>query len=194
MPAPALVRMTIRGLWPDHNPLRRASDRAEAVLVGVLLVMFLALAPITAVLGASWAARAGAQALAAQHGGRYQVTATLLADARYQGYGWPGSMVQARWTAPDGARRTGAVNAPVGTRRGATVRIWTDHSGQVLTEPMRASQVASQSALAAVVAPVTLAFLLAAAGMVGHQLLERRRLAAWEADWRATGPQWTRQR
>jgi hypothetical protein len=36
--------------------------------------------------------------------------------------------------------------------------------------------------------------MLLAAGQLAHFLLGRRRLAAWDAEWRATGPQWTRQR
>jgi hypothetical protein len=32
------------------------------------------------------------------------------------------------------------------------------------------------------------------AGQLARVALDRRRLAAWDAQWRATGPQWTRQR
>jgi hypothetical protein len=37
-----------------------------------------------------------------------------------------------------------------------------------------------------------LGLLLLCAGMVAHSRLERRRLATWDAEWRVTGPQWTR--
>jgi hypothetical protein len=47
--------------------------------------------------------------------------------------------------------------------------------------------------LAAAVAPVVLGLLLFT-GQLTHFLLGRRRLAAWDAEWRATGPQWTGQR
>jgi hypothetical protein len=36
--------------------------------------------------------------------------------------------------------------------------------------------------------------LLAAAGMLARRALDRRRLRAWEAEWRASGPQWSGQR
>ena len=39
----------VRGLWPDRNPLRRTMDRAEALVVGGLVVVFLAGAPLAAV-------------------------------------------------------------------------------------------------------------------------------------------------
>ena len=39
----------LRGLWPDRNPLRWTIDRIEAVVVGGLVVAFLAGAPLAAV-------------------------------------------------------------------------------------------------------------------------------------------------
>jgi hypothetical protein len=48
--------------------------------------------------------------------------------------------------------------------------------------------------LAAAVAPVVLGLILLCTGQLAHYLLGRRRLAAWDAEWRATGPQWSRQR
>jgi hypothetical protein len=41
---------------------------------------------------------------------------------------------------------------------------------------------------------VALGYLLPCAGLLACGLLGRRRLAAWDADWRATEPQWTRRR
>jgi hypothetical protein len=45
-----------------------------------------------------------------------------------------------------------------------------------------------------VLAPVSLGLLLAGAGLLAHGVLGRRRMAAWDADWQATGPQWTKHR
>ena len=33
--------------------------------------------------------------------------------------------------------------------------------------------------------------LLLAAGVLARRMLDRRRLRAWEAEWRASGPQWS---
>jgi hypothetical protein len=38
-----------RGWWPGRNPQRRASDRIEAVIVGLLVAGFLAGAPVLGV-------------------------------------------------------------------------------------------------------------------------------------------------
>jgi hypothetical protein len=31
-------------------------------------------------------------------------------------------------------------------------------------------------------------------GALGRRALDKRRMAAWDADWRATGPRWTARR
>jgi hypothetical protein len=69
--------------------------------------------------------------------------------------------------------------------------VWADAAGRLTGPPL---QVRGQAFLAAVLAPVLLGEMLLAAGQLAHFLLGRRRLAAWDAAWRATGPQWTRQR
>jgi hypothetical protein len=81
---------------------------------------------------------------------------------------------------------------PGGAGGGSTVRVWVDASGGLVGPPLRHAQVIGQMALAALLAPVGLGLLLVCAGMVACGRLERRRLAAWDADWRVTGPQWTR--
>ena len=42
------VARTARELWPDHNPLRRGSDRAEAGIVALLIGAFLLGTPLIA--------------------------------------------------------------------------------------------------------------------------------------------------
>ena len=66
-------------------------------------------------------------------------------------------------------------------------------AGGLTGPPAQPLQVRDLAALAAIVAPVVLGLMLLRAGELAHYLLGRRRLAVWEADWRATGPQWTRQ-
>lgn len=187
------LRNWIRGLWPDRNLLRRGSDRAEAALIAALLVAFLAGAPLAVLLTGRSAIAVGTRAEQAGRGGDFQVSAVLLQQAPYQDFGWPYSPAEARWTAPDGSRHTGDISAPSGAPRGTTVRVWIDRSGAVAGEPVQAAQVASQ-AQAAAAAPFMLAFLLLTAGALARRYLNRRRLAAWESDWRATGPQWSHQR
>jgi hypothetical protein len=40
---------------------------------------------------------------------------------------------------------------------------------------------------------ILLATVLGAVASVGQWLLDRRRIAGWEADWNCVGPQWTKE-
>lgn len=181
---------------PDRNPLRRASDRAEALLLAALLLLFLAVAPVVAVTARGWAAAAGRPA--AGTGTAHHVTAVLLRNApvlprpMFQGSEVP--MVLARWVAPDGTARTGMVYARGGTPAGQTVETWINASGQGVNAPPSARDKAISETLVALLAVVAVGLVLVGAGLAGHRLIERRRLAAWDVSWSATGPQWTGRR
>jgi hypothetical protein len=56
----------VRGLWPDRNPLRRTMDRAEAIIMGGLIVAFLAGAPLAAVAAGHAACSLGSRTAHAQ--------------------------------------------------------------------------------------------------------------------------------
>jgi hypothetical protein len=182
----------LRGLWPDRNPLRRAADRMEAAVLAGLLAAFAVGAPLAALFAGHWSYAVGLRVERAQQSTWHQVPAVLLADAPYPGYSGYGMDVRARWTARNGVRRSGVISVPGGARAGRTVPVWVDASGGLAGPPLRHAQVIGQVALAALLAPVGLGLLLLCAGMVAHYRMERRRLAAWDAEWRVTGPQWTR--
>jgi hypothetical protein len=190
----ARATRVVRGLSPDRNPLRRTVDRVEGVLMGGLAVAFLAGSPLAAVAAGHATYSYGARAAYAQQAAWHQVPAVLLAAAPTYAYTGYEPVVQAQWTAPDGLRRTGEVPAPPGAWAGTTVRVWVDAVGRLTGPPLQPLQVRSQAALAAIVAPVALGLVLLCAGQLAHYLLGRRRLGAWEAEWQATGPRWTRQR
>jgi hypothetical protein len=184
----------VRGLWPDRNPLRRTLDRVEAVIVAGLAIAFLAGAPLAAVTAAHVAAAIGARTAQAQRSW-HRLPAVLLADVPGSGYGRSGPVARARWAAPGGRARTGTVSAPPGARAGSTVLVWADASGNMAkAPPLRLAQVNDHAVLAAAAASVVLGYLLACVGLLACGALGRRRLAAWDADWRATEPRWTRRR
>ena len=132
----------------------------------------------------------------AEHASRRQVPAVLLARAppyASGGYG-AGPEVMARWPVPGRAARTGEVPPPAGAKAGTTVMVWIDTSGRLTGLPLSHASVVARAALAAGLAPAALGLLLLCAGTLAHRALDKRRLAAWAADWRATGPQWTSRR
>jgi len=181
-----------RGWRPDRNPLRRRSDRAETLILGLLLAAFLAGAPLMAHAAASWTYATSAREAHAQQAALHQVPATLLEPA--QPVGLYSAEANARWRAPDGHMMTGQVPVPVGAAAGSTVVVWTNQAGQLTASPLDAGQVASRADLSEVLAVAGLAVALMVVGRLAHWALNRRRLAAWDADWLANGPRWSQRR
>ena len=100
-------------------------------------------------------------------------------------------LVPARWTAPDGTSRTGQVHAPANAVAGSTVPVWIDRSGRPVPSPLQRSDVVDGIVLAASLAAGAVAVVLAVLGFLVRWVLDRRRLAAWDARWAVTGPHWT---
>jgi hypothetical protein len=188
----------LRGLLPDRNPLRRGSDRAEVAVLCGLLAAFLVGAPFAAHAVGSWTNSRSLRIQHAQSAAWHQVRATLLQAAPdWNGYGsGPGAAPEtmARWKAPDGQVRTGAVYVPSGAAVGGTVMVWTDRAGQLTGPPLQSSQIAARADLNEALAVWALAVTLIVIGWLAHWMLDRRRLAAWDADWLATAPRWSPRR
>ncbi|MFI5064710.1 MAG: hypothetical protein ACHP9Z_12125 [Streptosporangiales bacterium] len=165
--------------------------------MAALIVMFLTGTPVAALAAAGWAGAGSLRAERAQ-ARWHRVPAVLLqnapepAHAMFQASLDP--LARARWTAPGGAPRAGDVYAPGGARAGTIVMVWTDGSGRLAGVPLQRADMAAREALAGLLAAALVAAALAAAGALACRALDRQRLAAWDADWSETGPQWTGQR
>src|SRR5262249_50284311 len=116
---------TVRGWWPDRNPLRRRCDRAEAALVTVLVAVFLAGAPLLAPSAGWWAHDSGPRAGHALLARWHRVPA-VLRTATIQRWAPSPAMAWAEWTAPGGVKHTGQVLVPAGLAAGAVVPVWVD--------------------------------------------------------------------
>lgn len=185
----------LRGWRFDRNPLRRDTDRAETIIILVLLAAFGCAAWFGAHTAASWSAAGTVREMQAQQSSFRQVRAVLLdRPVSTSVYGANlGPQAQARWTAPDGSKHTGFVAAPSDAPIGSTVLIWVDHSGNQVT-PLQPDQAALRSDMAATVTVGVMGVAALLLGVTVHRALDRRRLAAWDADWLATGPRWTTRR
>jgi hypothetical protein len=186
----------LRGRRLDRNPLRRGSDRAETVVLGALLAAFLAAAPFTAHAAGSWAHASAVRDAHAQRASLHQVTATLLGAAPVlSSYGSAANFaVEARWRAPDGRVRTGELLVTATTAAGHSARIWIDRTGRLTGPPLGRDQVTGRAQLAVGVAVGGLAVLLITAAWLVRRGIDRRRMAAWDADWLANGPRWSPRR
>jgi len=184
-----------RRLGLDHNPLRRRSDVIEGWLLPAAAVMFLFAGPL---LGAVVGLRVHSDNIATQRAERAwrQVPAVLLQAA-------PGPMVsdngantwlvwtEARWLV-GGSPRVGIVPAAAGTKDGATVLVWLDRAGEVQEPPLSPGGASDRVMIAISFALAALAVFLTGLVLLGRRLLDRHRLAGWEAAWLAVGPQWSR--
>lgn len=181
----------LREFWPDRNPLRRRWDRAETVILGGLLAAFLIGGSLAALGAGRWAYEGALQARHAEQAAVHQVPAVMLTSATPALAGLD-TMARAWWRAPDGVRRTGQVYPPAGSTAGTTVRVWVDADGWQATPPLETAQVQGQGVLASVLTVMAVAALLWGAGLAVHVAADRRRMAAWDEEWRATGPKWSR--
>lgn len=193
----------IRGLWRwRHNPLRRATDLAEAWMALVGLLLILVVAPLIGSLVGSLAQDTLQRSVREQREARHLVTATVVRkldravldpdpdtssarDAR--------SRVLADWTAPDGTAQHGPVTTILNTpRKGDHFTLWTDRHGRVVARPLDSATATTHAVLAGFGAA------LLAAGLVdtGRRLvlwrMVRRRYARWDRAWDRAGPDWGR--
>ncbi|MFJ9175975.1 hypothetical protein [Streptomyces sp. NPDC102360] len=180
------------------NPLRRRSDAVEgwaALLLGLLALL---VAPAAGA-AAGWAAHDDAAGHArAQVAQRQQVRAKLVEDAPDYVPSQSGVQdsvtypVKVRWT--DDGRGTIVATAPVpaGLERGDRTTVWLDRSGRVTTEPWGSEAIWARALTAAFLVAFTTATLALLARFLLRRVLDHRRLAAWEYDWRRVGPEWSR--
>ena len=188
-----------RRLWLGKSPLHRRTDRIEAWITAGLLAVFLAGAPLSWIGAGRWVQHGGEREQRAQQSW-HQTPAVLLQNAPdlpryYFRMSWaPPVTAVARWILPGGREQVGQVSVPPGTRTGRTVRVWVDGAGRPTGPPLFPSVLANREFSAEVLGPLALAVLLLGLGRLIRWMMDRRRLAGWEADWDFTGPRWTKHR
>ena len=179
-----------RTLGLDGNPLRRRTDKIAAFLGVLLVAAFLIGAPVVARAAIGWVSRVAAaeqQAMRSWH----QVPAVVQKAAPAPA-AWEVSWVPARWTAPGGRPRTGQIPVSDAVAAGQTIRLWVDAAGTPTGPPPGQAPVELDDVATAAVAVVALGIVLLCLMGAGRFLLDRRRLAGWEAAWADVGPQWTK--
>jgi hypothetical protein len=192
------LRRRVR-LWAglERSPLCRPCDRREARLYVLLTLVFLLAVPLAAWGAGAAVYRTSAHTEQAEQSNRVLVDAVLLAEARPVGVGFaamPQVPVPAQWTAADGSQRSGAILVGVTAPAGAVVPIWTDRAGNIAEPPRDRDQTTMRTSVAAIVAGFGLAMLLGCARMGVRCAFNRRRMAAWDAEWSQVAPRWTEHR
>jgi hypothetical protein len=191
------IGRSLRRIGFDHNPVRRCSDRVEAIVWAGLVVVFLVGAPVVTTVVCHGVYVAGFRAGRTQAPAWHRVSAQVL-HVTPMSTAWrhpvQPALLSLRWARPDGSSQTGEVARAGDVVAGGTVTVWTDQQGRLAHPPLPRAQVADQAIRAAVATPVALALLLVAVGGVVSLILDKRRLAGWEADWAVVEPQWTGRR
>ena len=72
--------------------------------------------------------------------------------------------------------------------------VWIDKAGQLTARPLSRTDVFERVIEAVAVTAVALILLLSAISGAASLVLDRHRLARWEADWLAVESQWTKRR
>jgi hypothetical protein len=191
------TRRIRRRIGRPRNPLRRTSDRIQALLTFLVIMTVLMIAPWAGWWAGRTTYRDEMRAIAWERQHRFQVVAVLLEDADLPvgnpSDGVPPLTMQtsARWTGPGDVIHTGKVVAEVGKRAQSSMPIWIDEHGAVAAPPVGRHPVTG----------AVLAALLVVAGVAGgltgmHRIavwwLDRRRLRSWQAEWLVVEPQWSR--
>jgi hypothetical protein len=173
----------------DRNPLRRATDRLETALLAALIIAFAAGTPFAALSVGAWVHAHAQREQRAQVASERRVPAVV----RYVVQPTTGDLandvlVSARWTAPDGEPVTADVFGPSGIAAGDTVPVWITRDGLVANPPLRDSQISGQAELAVAGSAVAGVLLLSIACVATCQVLDRRRMASWAAEWQEADP------
>ncbi|MCZ4122754.1 Rv1733c family protein [Streptomyces sp. H39-S7] len=179
-------------LWRwRRNPLRRGSDVAEAWLVLVAGVLLVAGAPAV---GAATAVGVQA-AMLRESRDWHRTTAVLTKDAPstatpYKENGQVRATV--RWTASDGALRTGRALVEPDTRSGTRTTVWLDEHGALRNPPSSPGVAAAQGIGFGALAATGAGLLVLGGRWAVRVRLDRHRAAEWESEWVVVAPQWGR--
>jgi hypothetical protein len=186
-------------LWAglEQSPLCRPCDRLEARLRALLVLVFVLAVPLAAWAAGAAVYRVSARTEQAERSDRVLVHAELLAEARPIGVGFaavPQVPVPAQWTAADGSQHSGAILVGMTAPAGAVVPIWTDRAGNITEPPRDRDQTTMRTSVAAIAAGSGLALLLYGGWLALRRAFNRRRMAAWDAEWCQVAPRWPERR
>jgi hypothetical protein len=185
-----------RWLALDHNPLRRPADRLEVVLRLIVLIVILAGVPLASIGAGRAVDHMSIRQAHAEQAADHQVAAVLIQSAPAHGSPDPYTGIQiawvaARWVAANGTIHYGSVLAAAGAGKGSTIALWTNASGAATDPPETHGDIVSNVFVVSTSTALMLIVALVGLQGLGRCLLDRRRMTAWETEWRSTGPRWT---
>ncbi|WP_227981362.1 hypothetical protein [Nocardia spumae] len=184
-PSP-VVRLWRSGPWTT-NPLMRISDRVEAVIRMLAVLVVLAAVPVSAAMGTAHYTDAAAQ-IRADNAAKTRVTAIIVDDpirttTTATELSAQRTDATVRWT-HDG--RSGTATAPVAdaARRGEQTTIWLGPDGRMTTAPLPGDTAAVRGIGLGVASFAEITGLAVTVVAATAWLFEARRRAALAREWR----------
>ncbi|MGR3936008.1 Rv1733c family protein [Streptomyces sp. BRA346] len=189
-PHPPLLGRPARG----RNPLRRRTDRVQSWF-SLLFLLVLALGlPMAAVSAGNAAHASQMRVVHDQEATRHQITARLAETPP----GGPGQseatelrMAKVSWTGDDGARHAGVATVPGDADAGTEVRVWVGPDGDLAQPPTSPSTARTMGWFTGMLTAAAVAGAAFAGRARVRQVLDRRRYAQWEAEWKVVEPAWS---
>jgi hypothetical protein len=161
-----------------RNPLVRAIDRVEALVLVFAVVVSLLVAPIAAAVGtAIYDSRRHIYADQAQT--QRMVTATVIDDGTSQISRSKTLTAHARWFV-DGAEHTGTIKTRHVVKPGDSLDIWVDQRGNQVGPPTKSAVAEGVAAALAIWLTVAMAATALFAGI--RAVINRARHATWQRD------------
>jgi hypothetical protein len=178
----------------DDNPMRRYVDKLESAVAVSLVIAFLVAGPLLAIVGVRAVGTAGVREQRAQS--KWQPVGAVLTQSAGAGLiGLDGdfdtSWVTAKWTAPDGALRSGIVPVELNAKAGQRLTIWVTPAGELTPPKLTNAALVDREVTAAIAVLAGLALLLSMTAWAVRVLANRRRIADWTKAWEAIGPRWS---
>ncbi len=172
--------------WPillrllGRDPLVRTTDRIEALVFVLAVVVSLLAAPFTAAAGTA-VYDSSRHIYAEQAHTRHTVTATVTDVPATQILRTGTITVSARWIA-GGAEHTGAVETQSTTKTGDTSEIWVDGTGAQVPAPTPTTRAAAEAAMGALVMWICVAAIAATLFTATRAVCDRIRFTQWQHD------------
>lgn len=193
-PRPGQVRRRV-GL--DGNPMRRTVDRVEVWATLVLLAALVFGGPALVWNVGQHVYRGGVVDAPGGQPQRFATRAVVTngsTEGPYSAYATitvPKVFATAVWTAPDGKVHSGPIPVPAGTAAGTVLTVWTDATGEPVDAPPGRDEAAARAIVAGLLTAVAAIVFASMVHRALRRAFDRRRLAAWQAEWSTVGPRWT---
>jgi hypothetical protein len=181
-----------------RSPLRRTTDRVEAMVTAALAIVALLVVPVAAAIAVG-TYQYELESTAVMATQPTPVTAILITDATpasaasSSGRGvTAGTTALARWQLPDGQQRSAPLRVDPGRRAGDQVAIWVDRHGNRTDPPKTPVNAIAKALIVGVDLVLGGWILLGALWWTICRMLNWVNVARWDTQWAHIEPRWSR--